>query len=93
MKIFAFFLYVLNLLTFAIMGADKHAAKANLRRVPERIHSCQKALQKRAKNISRAEAGQLGWYQSHHPQAAQLSRIPPAKLRLLEEKSPGVFFI
>ena len=37
MKIFAFFLYVLNLLTFAIMGADKHAAKANLRRVPERM--------------------------------------------------------
>ena len=37
MKIFTFFLYVLNLLTFAIMGADKHAAKANLRRVPEKM--------------------------------------------------------
>lgn len=36
MKVFAFFMYVLNLLTFAIMGADKHAAKANLHRVPER---------------------------------------------------------
>lgn len=37
MKIFAFFLYVLNLLTFAIMGADKHDAKASLRRVSEKM--------------------------------------------------------
>ena len=36
MKIFAFFIYILNLLTFAIMGADKHAAKTNHRRVPEK---------------------------------------------------------
>lgn len=35
-KIFAFFIYILNLLTFAVMGADKHAAKTNHRRVPEK---------------------------------------------------------
>jgi len=32
----AFVLFVINLLTFAIMGADKAAAKAGTHRVPEK---------------------------------------------------------
>lgn len=34
--VLAFVLFVINLLTFAIMGADKAAAKAGTHRVPER---------------------------------------------------------